>query len=277
MFKGHMSDIKGHTSDINAIAFSPDGRTVISASYDCTIKLWDITTGANLRTFKGHRSYVEAVIFSPDGKKVASASNDYTVRLWDIATGAALQTFKGPMFKIGAIAFSPDSGTVISASDDCTVKLWDTVTGANLRTFKAQWTYNYIKTVAFSPDGGMVASASDDGTVRLWDTATGAALQTLEDCSIRQLAFSREGPYLETDRGLLYIQRDPASLTAPTKLQPLRTVFVRGDWITRNGSNILWLPSEYRPSCSVFRGNLLVLGLPSGKVTFIKFNDFSEI
>jgi hypothetical protein len=113
-----------------------------------------------------------------------------------------------------------------------------------------------------------VVSGEDHGLVRLWDAATGAALYTLEGHLIQQLDFSREGPYLETDRGLQYIQCDSASQFAP-KLQPLSSLFVRGHWIAQGGKNLLWLPFEYRPNCSASRDNLLSLGYPSGKVIFI--------
>jgi WD40 repeat protein len=232
-----------------------------------TVRLWDVGTGSVLQALEGHTSRIDAVTFSPDGKTVASASYDKTVRLWDVGTGAALQTLEGHMSWIDAVTFSPDGKTVASASGDETVRLWDAGTGAILQTLKGHT--DWVRAVAFSPDGKTVASASDDETVRLWDAGTGAALQMLENCLVKRLVFSRDGSYLETNRGLLYIQFNSASSMAP-KLQPLCTVFLRGNWITRGERDLLWLPSEYRPRCSAFRGNLLLFGHPSGKVTLIE-------
>ena len=234
-----------------------------SASDDTTVRLWDAATGAALQTLEGHTGSVRAVAFSPDGKTVASASDDRTVRLWDAATGAALQTLEGHTGSVRAVAFSPDGKTVASASDDTTVRLWDAATGAALQTLEGHT--GSVSAVAFSPDGKTVASASRDTTVRLWDAATGAALQTFEGCLVQQLVFTKEGSSLETDRGLLYIQSDSAS-SFTSKPQP---PFLGTNWITQGETNLLWLPPEYRPSCSTFRDNLFVLGHRSGKITFI--------
>jgi WD40 repeat protein len=241
---------------------------VASASGDSTVRLWDAATGAALQTLKGHTEFFSEAIFSPDGKTVASTSRNGTVRLWDAATGVALQTLEGHTDSVWAIAFSPDGETVASASGGKTIRLWDAATGTALQTLEGHT--GGVNTVAFSLDGKTVASASHDDTVRLWNAATGTALQTLENRSwIRRLVFSRDGSYLETDRGLLYLQFDSASSLA-SKLQPLCTIFLRGNWLARGERNLIWLPYEYRPSCSAFRDNVLLLGHASGKITFIK-------
>src|SRR5438128_2380663 len=87
--------LNGHTGWVGAVAFSPDGKLLASASADNTIRIWSVADGSLLTTLKGHADYACAVTFSPDGKRIASGSFDHAGKLWDVSTGAELATLKG--------------------------------------------------------------------------------------------------------------------------------------------------------------------------------------
>ncbi|KFA54495.1 hypothetical protein S40293_09984 [Stachybotrys chartarum IBT 40293] len=191
-----LQTLEGHSGRVDSVVFSPDANHLASASWDQTVRLWDVTTGQCLQTLKGHSNGVNSVVFSPDAKHLASASWDQTVRLWDAATGQYLQTLKGHSSWVNSVVFSPDANHLASASWDQTVRLWDATTGQCLQTLKGH--SDGIISVVFSPDAKYLASASWDQTVRLWDATTGQCLQILEGHSGRvdSVVFSPDAKHL---------------------------------------------------------------------------------
>ena len=120
--------IRDSQDRVFAVAFSPDGKTIVTASYDKTARLWDTQNGNELATLN-HQAMVKAATFSPDGKTIATASNDKTARLWDTKNGNELTTLNHQA-RVFAVAFSPDGKTIATASDDKTARLhWATPEG----------------------------------------------------------------------------------------------------------------------------------------------------
>ena len=201
-------------------AVTPDGRTIVSASNDRTLKVWDLATGICKATFEGHAGAVWGVAVTPDGQTLVSASADRTLKVWDLATGKCKATFEGHAGAVWGVAVTPDGQTLVSASDDRTLKVWDLATGICKATFEgharrclgsgchARWPDDRLgfrrqdaeglgfgnrhmqshvrrpcrrcRGVAVTPDGQTIVSASDDRTLKVWDLATGKCRATFE-------------------------------------------------------------------------------------------------
>lgn len=227
-----------HRGTVYEATFSPDGKTIATASGDGTIKLWNLQ-GQELKTFKGegngvysinfspdgqtiaaagesgviklwskegklrqtlkgHTAYVDSVSFSADGQFLASAGGDKTIKLWN-KQGKLLKTFVGHTDEVNIASISPDGKLIASASEDKTIKLWSKE-GKLLKTLKGH--KKPIKSVTFSPDGQMIASASDDNTFKLW-SKDGKLLKTIlaHTNGVKSLTFGPNGQTIASGGG----------------------------------------------------------------------------
>jgi len=196
-FQGSNITCYGHASDVYEVAFTPDGKRVVSADKGGTIRLWDATTGEQLGTLEGHEGHVSGLAVNPDGSLIASAGFDKTVRLWEAESGKIIRTMTGHAGPIRGLAFSSGGDRIASASDDKTVKVWDAKTGEEV--IRVTGHTESVSGVAFSPDGKQVASTSSgDRTLRIWDSRTGEQIKVVHHAypEVRRLAFSPDGTRL---------------------------------------------------------------------------------
>jgi WD40 repeat protein len=180
-------------SAIYHVAFSPDGKTIVTAGREGAVHLWNANNGQLLHTLAGHTDRVLHVAFSPDGQRVITASRDNIVCLWQVKSGQIFHSLAGHTGPVYHAAFSPDGQRVITASRDNTARLWQVKSGQVLHTLVGHT--DRVLHAAFSPDGQRVITSSDDNTARLWAVDSGQVLHTLagHTSSVEHAAFSPDG------------------------------------------------------------------------------------
>ena len=214
-YRKEIRSFEGHSSLIRVVAFSPDGKYILTGSiggrlsyansnFDETAKLWHIERDEEIHSFDGYTNQVNAIEFSPDGKNALIGNQDHTAKLWNVETGEEIHSFEGHSSPISAVTFSPNGRYALTGeigswtTRNVLVKLWKIQTYKEIRSFDGH--SSSIQAMAFSSDGKYILTGSTDRKVKLWESKTGKEVHSLEGhySSILAVAFSSDGQYVLT-------------------------------------------------------------------------------
>lgn len=189
-------NLDGHTQPINRLAWSPDNRLLATTSYDCTVRLWNMTARDAPLVLAGPTDWVTSITWSPDARALAAGSGDSKIWLWNPDTGQTIKAFKAHTRTIFNVAWSPEGNMLASASGDTSIALWH-IPSLKLLTM-LQGHSGAVYRVAWSPNGRELASSSEDRTVRIWDAQSGRLKRILEGHTgpVYDLAWSPDGRIL---------------------------------------------------------------------------------
>lgn len=164
----------GHPHWVTSVVVTPDGRNILSGSMIGFVKLWDMNSGAVVRSFQGQQAWSSSIAISPEGKYVVGGSIDGTIALWDRVTGTLVRSYDGHVGSVNSVKVTPDSKHIVSAGSDQTIKIWKLETGELLRSLPAPSVF----TVAVTSDGKYVVSGGGD--IKIWDLARGVLIRSFD-------------------------------------------------------------------------------------------------
>jgi len=187
---------QAHSANAFALAFSPDGGTLASASWDGSVKLWELESGRCLQTLVGHTERVQALAWSPDGRTLASGSFDHTIRLWDGHEGSSRVVLQGHSADVYSVGWSPDGSRLASSGWDSAIRLWDPTSGSCIQIIgDSDSADTPFYGVAWSPDGQLLACGTYLRGLQVWDVTARCRRWVGEAHAtwIRRLAWSPDG------------------------------------------------------------------------------------
>jgi WD40 repeat protein/serine/threonine protein kinase len=198
--------------------FSPDGKRIVTASQDKTVRVWDAQTGQPLMEPLKHDSNVTSVLFSPDGERLLTVSQGTTVRVWDAQTGQPLMEPLKHDVSVTSVQFSPDGTRIVTAWKD-TARVWDAHTGQPLTEPLKHG--GPVVSAQFSPDGKRIVTASWDRTARVWDAQTSQPVTEplKHDGPVHSAQFSPDGKRVVTASSAAWVwdAQTGQPLTEPMK------------------------------------------------------------
>ncbi|KAI5117680.1 hypothetical protein M0805_008459 [Coniferiporia weirii] len=185
---------------LECVAYSSDGRQIVSGSSDKVLRIWDAQTGSPVgESLTGHLDYINSVAYSPDGRHIVSGSDDWTLRIWDAQTRSPVgEPLTGHSYIVNSVSYSPDGRHIVSGSFDKTLRVWDAQTGSAVGEPLRGHSY-WVNSVAYSPDGRHIVSCSFDKTLRVWDAQTRSAAgkpHRGHSDNVNSVAYSSDGRYI---------------------------------------------------------------------------------
>jgi WD40 repeat protein len=177
-----------HSDTIFALRFSPDGKRLASAAADKFLKVTDVATGKELRSFEGHTHHVMSVDWKNDGKQLVTGGADKVLKLWDFETGEQVRSFPEVGKQVTSVRWIPGKSEIVAASGDAQVRVWNTEGRRRSGSRTLSGPSDYVYAVAASADGARIAAGGAEGVLYLWDGRTGKPLRKIEPPSASSTA-----------------------------------------------------------------------------------------